>query len=83
MSKQNRYPPTLRALRKYVVMIDGMPLVGRSKVVAHLMSGQLKRFEKRYKWHKIYKDSSRTKFTRWAYFWDLHSVLDRRSHATI
>jgi len=81
MSKLNRYPPTLRTLRSYVIMIDGMPLVGRSKVIAHLMKGELKRFEKKYKWHKIYRDSN--KFTRWAYFWDLHSLLDRRYSATI
>ena len=79
----------LKFLKEHIKEIEGQPLVHRKWVVAVLSKSQLKQFEKKYVYTKDYKYcicstcggkhlDTRT-FHRYAYFWNLESLLSNET----
>lgn len=80
-----KYKGKLKALRRHVYDIDGVFVVKRKWVLTYLSPKELRRFASKYKWRIKYADCqcvlckdrhvNKSKFTKWAYWWDLEKLL--------
>lgn len=88
------YHGRMKRLRGFVINHPKLklPVVKKRIVEGILLSSEVKRFEKKYKWYKVYTNSGYvtgkgkkrvyhkpTKFVRYAYFWNVIDILTKAS----
>ena len=81
-------------LRKHIEKRNGLDLVKRSWVKTYMSKSEVEEFEKRFKWYQIYNKQCKCpdcgfvhpdmkKFIRYAYFWNLETILSHRTVSEI
>ena len=75
-----KYNYKMKLLRQKVKMIDGVPMVSKLWVEAYLTDTELKKYISKHGWHSVvklkWKGTESRKVKRYAYFWDLHTILE-------
>lgn len=81
----SKYRGKLKALRRHLKEINGVPTISRKWTVAYLSDKELKMFEKKFQWRRLLSTCickecgvshlNPKKYKRYAYWWDIEKFL--------